>query len=89
MPLRMLPAASAISRQTRQAGEMCEATVTLSGSRLSSKLEEVSSGEDEVCWICHEGQSAAMPLASPCNCRGMKAHRRCLARWQLQQAGRA
>ena len=64
---------------------MCEAVVTLS--RDVSKQDELAI-VDDICWICHEGDSAGMPLADPCRCKCMKAHRPCLARWQLQQAGR-
>jgi E3 ubiquitin-protein ligase DOA10 len=64
---------------------MCEAVVTLS--REVSKQDELVT-VDDICWICHEGNSTAMPLAEPCRCKAMRAHRPCLARWQLQQAGR-
>ncbi|KAL4513831.1 hypothetical protein Ndes2437A_g08178 [Nannochloris sp. 'desiccata'] len=63
---------------------MCEAVVTLS--REVSKQDEPN--VEDICWICHEGHSDGMPLAKPCRCKCMQAHRPCLARWQLQQAGR-
>jgi hypothetical protein len=63
---------------------MCEAVVILS--QEVSKQDEIS--VDDFCWICHEGPSDEMPLAEPCRCRCMRVHRPCLARWQLQQAGR-
>ncbi|KAL6769032.1 hypothetical protein ACKKBF_B17220 [Auxenochlorella protothecoides x Auxenochlorella symbiontica] len=47
-----------------------------------------SAGEDETaCWICHEPDLPTRPLTRPCRC--MPAHRACLARWQLQSAGKA
>ena len=64
---------------------MC-ATVTLtSGGKASSKTEE---SEQDVCWLCLDGDSAGSALAAPCACRSMKAHQPCLARWQLTQAGK-
>eukprot|EP00890_Picochlorum_soloecismus_P005840 jgi/Picsp_1/6257/NSC_03611-R1_protein len=45
--------------------------------------------EEEICWICHDGPKPGAQLESPCRCKSMKAHRACLARWQLQQAGKA
>jgi len=39
----------------------------------------------DVCWICLDDDQAE--LFSPCTCP-RKAHAKCLARWQLQQAGR-
>ncbi|KAG2430316.1 hypothetical protein HYH02_013793 [Chlamydomonas schloesseri] len=44
--------------------------------------------EDDACWVCLEGTSeAAGQLEYPCACpRGV--HAKCLARWQLQSAGR-
>ncbi|KAG2424213.1 hypothetical protein HXX76_014744 [Chlamydomonas incerta] len=44
--------------------------------------------EDDACWVCLEGSSeAAGRLEYPCACpRGV--HAKCLARWQLQSAGR-
>lgn len=42
---------------------------------------------DEVCWICLDEKQEGQPLYSPCACP-RKVHPKCLARWQLQQAGR-
>jgi len=44
--------------------------------------------DEEICWICHDGPKPGAKLESPCRCKSMKAHRACLARWQLQQAGK-
>ncbi|KIY96035.1 hypothetical protein MNEG_11925, partial [Monoraphidium neglectum] len=56
----------------------------------ASEQEPYSSGgEDEggpACWICLGGASEA-PLGTPCACP-RPVHAQCLARWQLQQAGR-
>ena len=43
---------------------------------------------DEVCWICLDScNSPSKPVvAMPCKCP-RRAHRSCLARWQLQSAG--
>lgn len=41
----------------------------------------------EACWICFDETNGAHQLDSPCNCP-RKVHRACLARWQLQQAGK-
>ena len=46
-----------------------------------------SSQEDECCWICLEAGSRH-DLVNPCRCP-RKCHPQCMARWQLQQAGRA
>lgn len=43
--------------------------------------------EEECCWVCLEAHSARQPLASVCACP-RKVHRKCLARWQLQCAGK-
>lgn len=40
--------------------------------------------EDEACWIC---LSSVTPLVRPCACPRL-VHQKCLARWQLQQAGK-
>lgn len=44
---------------------------------------------DDMCWICldESGDMDKEPLVSPCSCP-RKVHPKCLARWQLQQAGR-
>ncbi|EFJ50460.1 hypothetical protein VOLCADRAFT_58469, partial [Volvox carteri f. nagariensis] len=44
--------------------------------------------EEDVCWVCLEGASEVSGvLEHPCACpRGV--HAKCLARWQLQSAGR-
>ncbi|EFJ46303.1 hypothetical protein VOLCADRAFT_46480, partial [Volvox carteri f. nagariensis] len=42
---------------------------------------------DDICWICLDGTKDRDPLINPCRCP-RKVHPRCLARWQLQQAGR-
>ena len=44
-------------------------------------------GQDEVCFICLDGASHEAPLLSPCACP-RAVHRVCLARWQLQSAGK-
>jgi hypothetical protein len=45
--------------------------------------------EGEQCWICLDDASedGSRQLLSPCKCP-RKVHPQCLARWQLQQAGR-
>lgn len=45
---------------------------------------------DEICYICLDDCAAndGTSLMSPCQCP-RKVHRQCLARWQLQQAGKA
>mmetsp|Transcript_19037 Transcript_19037/g.32574 ORF Transcript_19037/g.32574 Transcript_19037/m.32574 type:complete len:591 (-) Transcript_19037:575-2347(-) len=43
---------------------------------------------DEICWICLDEMKAGQALISPCKCP-RKVHPQCMARWQLQQAGRA
>ena len=39
------------------------------------------------CWICLESASKA-PLIQPCACPGRFVHEKCIARWQLQSAGK-
>lgn len=45
----------------------------------------MESGEGDICYIClgEDGQ-----LIRPCACRSLQCHQSCLARWQLQSAGR-
>lgn len=43
--------------------------------------------EGDLCWICLEDEASEQPLFAPCKCP-RKVHPRCLARWQLQQAGK-
>eukprot|EP00210_Caulerpa_lentillifera_P006476 g6188.t1 len=56
-------------------------------SRGSGSGNLTSSCEDEICWICLESSRPENPLLSPCRCP-RKVHESCLARWQLQQAGK-
>lgn len=42
---------------------------------------------DDVCWICLDDHQDEQGLFAPCKCP-RKVHPKCLARWQLQQAGR-
>lgn len=42
---------------------------------------------DEICWICLDENKRGQELRSPCACP-RKVHPQCMARWQLQQAGR-
>ncbi len=46
---------------------------------------------DDICWICLDdgcSTGSRQDLMSPCQCP-RKVHPKCLARWQLQQAGKA
>lgn len=43
--------------------------------------------DDDVCWICHGGGEAHAPLITPCHCN-LPVHLRCLAHWQLINAGK-
>jgi hypothetical protein len=66
---------------------MCDARITLGAVANTVKGRPHSiSEDDDVCWICHDGNSVENPLETPCKCK-MKAHRHCLSRWQLQKAG--
>lgn len=67
---------------------MCEAMVTV-GSK-EKRPSSCSETEEQLCWICHgtaaeEGQEG---LVQPCKCPSLVSHPSCLARWQLQSAGR-
>ena len=42
----------------------------------------------DVCWVCLDGGSEANPLLKLCQCPSRLVHSRCIARWQLQQAGK-
>lgn len=44
--------------------------------------------EDDACWVCLDGHSPINPLIKPCMCPSRLVHQSCLARWQLQQAGK-
>ena len=49
-----------------------------------------SQEEQDVCWICLDdstGETGKETMMSPCLCP-RRVHPKCLARWQLQQAGR-
>ena len=45
--------------------------------------------EAGTCWIClgEEGEQDSGPIIQPCLCP-RQVHQKCLARWQLQNAGR-
>jgi hypothetical protein len=49
----------------------------------------VGSSEGDACWICLDDSApdGDTLLISPCRCP-RKVHPKCLARWQLQQAGK-
>ncbi|KAI8465739.1 MAG: hypothetical protein J3K34DRAFT_525116 [Monoraphidium minutum] len=51
-------------------------------------VTDSSDSSDRCCWICLGPAAAGAPLAAPCACP-RPVHGACLARWQLQQAGRA
>jgi len=55
-----------------------------------SKIEsDVDRQEHDVCWICHDDdEDGQCPLEKICSCPWLRVHRQCLARWQLQQAGK-
>ena len=41
------------------------------------------------CWICFEECSTPEnPLKSHCSCQYLLSHSKCIARWQVQQAGK-
>jgi len=50
---------------------------------------QAAEGESEMCWICLEeaSEDGSHQMVAPCKCP-RKVHPQCLARWQLQQAGR-
>jgi hypothetical protein len=54
-----------------------------------SLLLQAAEADNEMCWICLEeaAENGSHKLMSPCKCP-RKVHPQCLARWQLQQAGR-
>lgn len=63
---------------------------------VRSQSKDIDGGEntmydadEDMCWICHDGHCDTMPLERTCRCPWMKVHRQCLARWQLQQAGKS
>lgn len=85
----------------RETEEECVVRSTVSwdkkvlGERLlvGSESKDIECGDDtmrdeDMCWICHDGHGVSMPLERTCRCPWMKVHRQCLARWQLQQAGK-
>lgn len=54
---------------------------------MSSLQVATHQDEDEVCWICLDGNSEGRVLQRmPCKCPRY-AHARCMARWQLRSAG--
>lgn len=46
-----------------------------------------NSEHDELCWICMEGATLDSPLFQRCACPRV-VHDKCMARWQLQSAGK-
>jgi E3 ubiquitin-protein ligase DOA10 len=64
---------------------MCDAVVTTVSGRAS---KQGSVCEEDHCWVCHESSTPDNKLVFPCRCPSMVCHRHCLARWQLQQAGK-
>eukprot|EP00877_Chromochloris_zofingiensis_P001311 jgi/Chrzof1/11180/Cz05g27040.t1 len=54
---------------------------------LKSTLPPSAQSDDDLCYICLEGPQPCEPLEAPCRCP-RKVHRSCLARWQLQSAGK-
>lgn len=42
---------------------------------------------DKFCWICMEGARPGSPLVQRCACPRV-VHDKCIARWQLQSAGK-
>ena len=68
-----------------------DALTTISSSGGACCAKRHSQGEDAdadapCCFICLGGADAA-PLETPCKCP-RAVHRACMARWQLQRAGR-
>jgi len=59
------------------------AAVAAAASATSCGYEDSGS---KACWLCLCGEESG-PLRRPCACPSMYSHPRCLARWQLQQAG--
>ncbi|WPT15037.1 hypothetical protein PSENEW3_00002978 [Picochlorum sp. SENEW3] len=60
-----------------------------SGEDTMDDADEDTMRDEDMCWICHDGHCVTMPLERTCRCPWMKVHRQCLARWQLQQAGKS
>lgn len=55
----------------------------------SSAYCSAGSQDEACCWICLGGpEDSPEPLQRPCACPARHAHASCLARWQVQQAGR-
>ncbi|GFH20715.1 RING-CH-type domain-containing protein [Haematococcus lacustris] len=48
-----------------------------------------SEDNSQICWVCHEpaNGTVAQALIAPCDCPRL-VHAHCLARWQLQSAGK-
>ena len=70
--------------------EFCAESDTHTHTRPQQTKKLQSDGSDqEMCWICleEESESGDNRLMAPCKCP-RKVHPQCLARWQLQQAGR-
>jgi hypothetical protein len=61
---------------------MCDSVVNIVRSECSK-----ADAEEDCCWLCLGGSEEGELLA-PCSCPNRRAHRACLARWQLQCAGK-
>ena len=57
--------------------------------KTESTASEACDGLEATCWIClsDAGDIDSGALIEPCLCPRL-AHQRCLARWQLQNAGK-
>lgn len=53
----------------------------------ASSTPTLKDKNEDVCWICLDAEDTERPLHSPCGCP-RKVHELCLARWQLQKAGK-
>ena len=81
-------AASALAAATPSSPPANERVGTIT---TSTGPTNESTEEPDVCWICLDGSSGKAGKESmmrPCLCP-RRVHAKCLARWQLRQAGRS
>lgn len=75
-----------LSRSMRGPTRAQKQTPAPSNRFATANMSDPAWDDRPTCWICHEPDEPTRPLVRPCKC--MPVHQSCLARWQLQSAGK-
>jgi hypothetical protein len=70
-------------RQNRTVISKIDMKAVVAAAPAAAGAPPLPGGDSSVCWICLEGDN----LTKPCKCACMRAHKQCLAAWQLAKAG--